>query len=230
MSAAPVLELADVRKAYPGSPPVNSVAGVSLALHPGERLAVVGPSGSGKTTLMHLMAALERPTSGTVRIAGHDVGQLGDGEASGLRAHLLGVIFQQFFLLDALSAVQNVAAGLLYCAIPAHRRQEMAIETLQLVGLGHRLGHRPSQLSGGEQQRVAIARALVGRPAMMLADEPTGNLDQATGREIVALLRELTQTQRTALVVITHDQAVAAAMDRQVELRDGRVVAERRNP
>jgi putative ABC transport system ATP-binding protein len=230
MSGEPVLELADVRKTYPGSPPVDSVAGISLALFPGERLAVVGPSGSGKTTLVHLMAALERPTSGTVRIAGHDVGQLADSEASGLRAHLLGVIFQQFFLLDALSAVQNVAAGLLYCGIPARRRQEMAIETLHLVGLSHRLGHRPGQLSGGEQQRVAIARALVGRPAMMLADEPTGNLDQATGREIVALLRELTQTQQTALVVITHDQAVAAAMDRQVELRDGRVVAERRNP
>ncbi len=229
MNAEPVLELADVRKTYPGSPPVDSVAGVSLAVFPGELQAVVGPSGSGKSTLVHLMAALERPTSGTVRIAGHDVSRLSDGELSGLRAHHLGVIFQQFFLLDALSAVQNVAAGLLYCGIAARQRQELAIEALHLVGLGHRLGHRPGQLSGGEQQRVAIARALVGRPAMMLADEPTGNLDQATGREIMALLRELNAAEGTALVVITHDQAVASAMDRQVELRDGRIVAERRN-
>ncbi len=229
MNTEPVLELDGVRKTYPGALPVESVAGVSLALFPGERLAIVGPSGSGKSTLVHLMAALERPTSGTVRVAGQDVSQLSDGEASGLRAHHLGVIFQQFFLLDALSAVQNVAAGLLYCGIAARQRHELAIEALQLVGLGHRLGHRPNQLSGGEQQRVAIARALVGRPGMMLADEPTGNLDQATGREIVALLRELTQTAETALVVITHDPAVAAAMDRQVELRDGRVVAECRN-
>jgi putative ABC transport system ATP-binding protein len=229
MNAQPVLELADVRRTYPGSPPVDSVAGVSLAVFPGELLAVVGPSGSGKSTLVHLMAALERPTSGTVRVAGHDVGRLSDGELSGLRAHHLGVIFQQFFLLDALSAVQNVAAGLLYCGIAAWQRQERAIDALHLVGLGHRLSHRPGQLSGGEQQRVAIARALVGRPAVMLADEPTGNLDQATGREIVALLRELNAAEGTALVVITHDQAVASAMDRQVELRDGRIVAERRN-
>jgi putative ABC transport system ATP-binding protein len=229
MNAQPVLELSDVRKTYPGSPPVDSVAGVSLAVFPGELLAVVGPSGSGKSTLVHLMAALDRPTSGTVRVAGQDVGQLSDGELSGLRAHHLGVIFQQFFLLDALSAVQNVAAGLLYCGIAARQRQERAIEALHLVGLGHRLGHRPGQLSGGEQQRVAIARALVGRPAVMLADEPTGNLDQATGREIVALLRELNAAEGTALVVITHDQAVASAMDRQVELRDGRIVAEQRN-
>ncbi|MDX6396205.1 MAG: putative transport system ATP-binding protein [Streptosporangiaceae bacterium] len=229
MNAQPVLELADVRRTYPGSPPVDSVAGVSLAVFPGELLAVVGPSGSGKSTLVHLMAALERPTSGTVRVAGHDVGRLSDGELSGLRAHHLGVIFQQFFLLDALSAVQNVAAGLLYCGIAARQRQERAIDALHLVGLGHRLSHRPGQLSGGEQQRVAIARALVGRPAVMLADEPTGNLDQATGREIVALLRELNAAEGTALVVITHDQAVASAMDRQVELRDGRIVAERRN-
>jgi putative ABC transport system ATP-binding protein len=229
MNTEPVLELADVRKTYPGSPPVDSVAGVSLAVFPGELLAVVGPSGSGKSTLVHLMAALDRPTSGTVRVAGHDVGRLSDGELSGLRAHHLGVIFQQFFLLDALSAVQNVAAGLLYCGIAARQREELAIEALHLVGLGHRLGHRPGQLSGGEQQRVAIARALVGRPAVMLADEPTGNLDQATGREIVALLRELNAAEGTALVVITHDQAVASAMDRQVELRDGRIVAERRN-
>jgi putative ABC transport system ATP-binding protein len=229
MNAEPVLELDGVRKTYPGTPPVDSVAGVSLTVFPGELLAVVGPSGSGKSTLVHLMAALERPTSGTVRIAGHDVSRLSDGKLSGLRAHHLGVIFQQFFLLDALSAVQNVAAGLLYCGIAARQRQERAIEALHLVGLGHRLGHRPGQLSGGEQQRVAIARALVGRPAMMLADEPTGNLDQATGREIVALLRDLNAAEGTALVIITHDQVVASAMCRQVELRDGRIVAERRN-
>src|SRR6266571_794124 len=225
MNAEPVLELADVRKTYPGAPPVDSVAGVSLAVFPGERLAVVGPSGSGKSTLVHLMAALERPTSGTVRVAGQDVSQLSDGEASGLRAHHLGVIFQQFFLLDALSAVQNVAAGLLYCGIAARQRQERAIEALRLVGLGHRLGHRPGQLSGGEQQRVAIARALVAQPKVILADEPTGNLDPKTSEVIWELFMRLHAERRLALVVATHNHDLARRADHGYRLVEGRAGA-----
>jgi putative ABC transport system ATP-binding protein len=189
-------------------------------------VAVVGPSGSGKTTLLHLAAGLERPTSGTVRIAGHDLNSLSDRELAGLRAWRVGVVFQQFFLLDALSAVDNVAVALLYQAVPAARRREVAATTLDLVGLGHRLSHRPRQLSGGEQQRVAIARALASDPAVVLADEPTGNLDQATGREIMTLLGELNRDRGVTLVVITHDPAIAATAGRHIELRDGRVVSD----
>jgi len=224
----PALSLRDVRKSYPGSPPVESVRGVTLDIMPGEMVAVLGPSGSGKTTLLHLAAGLERPTAGTVEIAGHDLAALSDRERAGLRAWRVGVIFQQFFLLDALSAVDNVAAALLYQAIPAARRRDMAAAMLDLVGLGHRLKHRPRQLSGGEQQRVAIARALAGSPAVVLADEPTGNLDQATGQEIMTLLRELNAGQGVTLVVITHDTSIAAAVPRRIELRDGRVVADSR--
>ncbi len=189
-------------------------------------VAVVGPSGSAKTTLLHLAAGLERPTSGTVRIAGHDLNSLSDRELAGLRAWRVGVVFQQFFLLDAISAVDNVAVALLYQAVPAARRREVAATTLDLVGLGHRLSHRPRQLSGGEQQRVAIARALASDPAAVLADEPTGNLDQATGREIMTLLGELNRDRGVTLVVITHDPAIAATAGRQIELRDGRVVSD----
>jgi putative ABC transport system ATP-binding protein len=228
MTATPALSLRDVRKTYPGSPPVESVRGVTLDVMPGEMVAIVGPSGSGKTTLLHLAAGLERPTSGAVRIAGLDLARLTDREMTGLRAWRTGVIFQQFFLLDALSAVDNVAAALLYQAVPASRRREIAASALELVGLGHRLAHRPGQLSGGEQQRVAIARALAGNPAIVLADEPTGNLDQATGREIMTLLAELNQSQGVTLAVITHDTSIAAVAPRQIELRDGRVVADSR--
>jgi putative ABC transport system ATP-binding protein len=222
-AAEPVLELEDVVKRYPGEPPVEALRGVSLSVHDGELLAIVGQSGSGKSTLLHVMGTLDRPTSGSVWVAGDDVAGLSDRELSGLRAQRIGFVFQQFFLLEGVGVVENVANGLLYRGVPAGERRRLATEALEGVGLGHRLGHRPAQLSGGERQRVAIARALVGRPALVLADEPTGNLDSTTGQEILQLLRELNRGGAT-IVVITHNQEIAGRMPRQVEIRDGLIV------
>jgi len=221
----PVLEITDVVKTYPGSPPVTALAGVDLQVHRAERAAVLGPSGSGKSTLLHVAGTLERPGRGSVRIAGREVAALSDAELSAVRARRLGFVFQQFHLVGHLDAVQNVALGLLYRGGPARARRAAAVAALDRVGLGHRLGHRPAQLSGGERQRVAIARAVAGRPGLVLADEPTGNLDSAAGQQIIELLAGLA-ADGTAVVVVTHDPAVAAAMDRRVVMQDGRIVAD----
>jgi putative ABC transport system ATP-binding protein len=219
----PVLEIVEVIREYPGSPPVSALAGVNLTVLPGEWVAIVGPSGSGKSTLLNLMGALDKPSSGAVRIDGYDVGSLNDEKLSALRGRALGFVFQSFHLLQSLSATENVATALMYQGVPAAERRERGIAALTRVGLGHRLDHRPSQLSGGESQRVAIARALVGDPALLLADEPTGNLDSRTGEEIMRLFAEL-HDEGATLVLITHDEDIARTAPRRVHIRDGRVV------
>jgi putative ABC transport system ATP-binding protein len=224
----PALELADVVKEYPGDPPVAALAGVSLRIDQAELVAIVGPSGSGKTTLLHVMGTLERPTRGLVRIAGEDTSSMTDPQLSGLRARRLGFVFQQFFLLDGLSVLDNVADGLLYRGLPLAERRQLAEGVIERVGLAHRLKNRPNQLSGGEQQRTAIARALAGRPTLVMADEPTGNLDSAAGASLLELLREL-HRDGTTIVVITHDPEVAASMERRIEIRDGRIIGDTQN-
>ena len=219
---SPVLEVVDVVKRYPGDPPVEVLHGIDLTIRRGELVGIVGPSGSGKSTLLNIIGTLDRPTSGAVRVAGHDVSALSDRQLSALRARCIGFVFQQFFLLDGMDALENVATGLLYTGMAAPERRRRAASTLERVALGHRLHHHPNQLSGGERQRVAIARAVVHRPEIVLADEPTGNLDSAAGAEITSLLREL-NAEGTTVAVITHNPELADSLPRQVEIRDGRI-------
>jgi putative ABC transport system ATP-binding protein len=222
------LELADVIKEHPGAPPVIALRSVSLTVGEGELVAVVGPSGSGKSTLLAIAGTLERPTSGTVRVAGAAVEDLPDRSLSGIRGGRIGFVFQQFFLIPSLSALDNVACALLYRGIPAAVRRRAAAEALERVGLAGRARHRPGELSGGECQRVAIARALAGKPAIILADEPTGSLDTATGRDILALLAQLNADGAT-IVVVTHNPEIAEATPRTIRLRDGEIVSDGRS-
>ena len=223
---ADVLVLDDVVKGYPTTPPVQALRGVTFRIGRGELVAVVGPSGSGKSTLLHIMGTLDRPTLGEVVVAGHRVSALSDRDLSALRAHHIGFVFQNFHLLSGYTALDNVGDGLLYTGAPLAERRELAHEALRRVGLAHRTGHVATELSGGERQRVAIARALVGDPAIVLADEPTGNLDSVTSASIVALIEALND-QGATIVVITHDREIAAQFPRIISMRDGLVEHDR---
>jgi putative ABC transport system ATP-binding protein len=225
----PVLELDDVRKVYPGASPVVALDRASFTIHRWELVAIVGPSGSGKSTLLQVMGTLDRPTSGTVRIVGTDVASMSDRDLAALRATRIGFVFQQFFLAEHASALDNVADGRLYSGTRHRARAQAAAAALRRVGLGHRMDHRPPQLSGGERLRVAIARALVGNPDIVLADEPTGNLDSVSGAAIFALLMEL-HAEGATIVVITYNHELAGRLPRRIEVLDGCLVADVREP
>lgn len=222
--SAPIVQLSGVTRTY-GSPPTVALSGVDLTIYEGEMLAIVGPSGSGKSTMLNIIGSLDRASTGTTTIAGNDVTAMNDAELSALRAFTIGFVFQQFHLSDGVSALDNVATGLLYTGVAASERRKRAKVALERVGLGDRLQHHPRQLSGGERQRVAIARAVVGEPRLLLADEPTGSLDTKSGEGVMQILRELNQAG-TTVVVITHDQELAERMPRQVRIRDGEIVTD----